>query len=377
MMKITQVNVVSTKIPVIRTHEMNIGTTRHQELVVVRVFTDEGIVGIGEAPHMVGHSQAGETPWTVRVVLRDKLIPAILGKDPTNIQGIQAAMDLAVPGNDRAKSSINLAVYDITGKALNTPVYNLLGGKYRSAVPLSWSLPIGEVDEIVREAEDMYGRGWRILKLKTGRRSLEHDVEAVKRVRQAVGEDVRIRADANQAYDVRGGIKVTNAMAEWGLEYMEQPVAGWDLEGMAQVRASTSVPIMADESIKSVRAAYDVARMKAADYFSIYVCSPGGLINSKKIAVLGEAAGIFGYVGGALESIIGSSAGLHLAASSPGISLGCEMGSQYLLADDIGTEPLEMKDGALVVPDGPGLGVTIDDRKIAKYMVGQAEQFKA
>lgn len=376
-MRITQVHVVSTKIPVIRAHEMNIGTTRHQELVVVRVFTDEGIVGIGEAPHMVGHSQAGETPWTVRVVLRDKLIPAILAKDPMNIQGIQEAMDLAVPGNERAKSSINLAMYDIAGKALNTPVYNLLGGKYRSAVPLSWSLPIGEVDEIVREAERMCERGWRILKLKTGRRSLEHDIEAVKRVRQAVGKDVRIRADANQAYDVRGGIKVTNAMAEWGLEYMEQPVAGWDLEGMAQVRARASVPIMADESIKSVRAAYDVARMKAADYFSIYVCSPGGLINSKKIAVLGEAAGISGYVGGALESIIGSSAGLHLAASSSGISLGCEMGSQYLLADDIGTEPLEMKDGALVVPDGPGLGVTIDDKKIAKYMVGQAEQFEA
>lgn len=374
-MKITGVKVVSTKIPVTRAHKMNIGTTFHQELVVVRVYTDEGVEGIGEAPHMVGHSQAGETPWTVRVVLRDKLIPAVLGKDPTNIEGLQEAMDRAVPGNNRAKSSINLAAYDILGKALNTPVYNLLGGKYRSVVPLSWSLPIADYDEIVKEAEDMVSRGWRILKLKTGRPRWQDDVEALKRVRAAVGEGIRIRADANQAYDVKTAVKVIEGMAEFGLEYMEQPVASWDLEGMAAVRAAVSVPIMADESIKTVRAAYDVARIKAADYFSIYICSPGGLINSKKIAVIGQVAGIAGYVGGALESVIGSAAGLHLAASSPSISLGCEMGSQYLLSDDIGVSDLKMCDGCLVVPDGPGLGVQLDEEKIAKYMVGEPETF--
>lgn len=371
-MKIISAEITSTKIPTFRKHKMNIGTTSHQENVIVRLRTDTGLLGYGEAPHMVGHSHNGETPATVRAVLRDKIVPRILGADPTQLEQIWATLQKAVPCNLRAKSAIILACCDLAGKALNTPVYNLLGGKVRDGILLSWSLPIEDYDMICAEAVTMVERGWKVLKLKTGRANPMDDVEAIKRVRQAVGPDIILRADANQAYDWRTAIRVINGMAEWGLEYMEQPCAWWDLEGHAQVRRSVSVPIMVDETLKSYSVS-DIVRHEAADYLSIYVCDPGGILASRKLGVVAEAFHMKGYIGGALESVIGSVSGLHIAASSPAISLGCEMFSQYMLEKDISARPLEFKDGCLMVPDGPGLGVEIDEDVIRHYAVGDTE----
>jgi len=377
-MKIVSINITSTKIPTFRPHKMNIGTTFYQENVIIRIVTDTEIIGYGEAPHMLGHSAIGETPTTVRAVLRDKIVPAILGQDPSQIENIWKLMERMVPGNNRAKSSIILACYDIVGKTLNTPVYNILGGKLRDRIPLSWSLAINDFDSIVQEALLMVERGWQILKLKIGRKDPMDDVEAVKRVRQAVGPEIRLRADANQAYDVKTAVRVIAEMAKWNLEFIEQPCPAWDLDGMASVRKISPIPIMADESIKSVhpiKALAEVIRRRAADYVSIYVCDPGGILNAKKMIILAEAFDMRGYIGGALESIIGTAAGLHLAASSPSISLGCEMSGQYLLTDGISAKKISMKDGCLLVPDDPGLGVEVDEDKIKQYEVGTAETF--
>lgn len=374
-MQITSVTITSTKIPTFRKHKMNIGTTSHQENVIVRLYTDTGLLGYGEAPHMVGHSHNGETPATVRAVLRDKIVPRILGQDPTQLEHMWQVLQQAVPCNRRAKSAIMLACCDLAGKALGTPVYNLLGGKVRDGILLSWSLPIEDFDMICAEAQTMVERGWRVLKLKTGRPNPMDDVEAVKRVRQTVGSEIHLRADANQAYDWRMAIKVINGMAEWGLEYMEQPCAYWDLEGLARVRKQVGIPIMVDETLKSYTLS-EIIRHEAADYLSIYVCDPGGILNSRKMGVIAEEFHMKGYIGGALESVIGSVSGLHIAASSPAISLGCEMFSQYMLEKDISAKPLEFKDGCLMVPDGPGLGIEIDEDVVKHYEVGETEVFR-
>ena len=373
-MKIVSVKVSSTRIPTFRNHKMNIGITSRQENVIVRITTDTGIVGYGEAAFMLGHSVYGETPATVRAVLKEKLIPCILGRDPLKITALWEAIHKTVPANMRTKNSIIVACYDIAGKALNTPVYNLLGGKYRDGIPLSWSLPIEDYDMIINEAKSVIDRGWRILKIKGGRMDPLDDVEALRRVRKAVGPDIHIRVDANQAYDVHTAIKVINGMSEWGLEYMEQPCAMWDLDGHAYIRKATNFPIMLDESLKqySVR---EIIERSAADYLSIYVYDPGGILNARKISVVAEEFHMKGYIGGALESVIGTSAGLHIAASSPSISLGCEMTGQYMLEKDIGVKPLEMKNGCLMVPDGPGLGIELDEDVISHYEEGETETF--
>ena len=373
-MKIVKVEVQSTKIATSRPHQMAIGTTNFQENVVVTVFTSEGLVGWGEAPHMVGHSQKGETPDTVRAVLRRKLIPVVLGMDPLSQEAIGQAMDRAVPGNTRAKGSIVMAAYDLAGKAFGTPVFNLLGGSVRDRVPLSWSLPIQEPSVIAEESQQMVERGWRILKVKVGRPDPMQDVAAVHAVRKAVGDDIRIRADANQAYDVKTAIKVARGMEEAGLEFLEQPVHQSDLDGMAEVTRQVGVPIMADESAQTAEDLLAIVKKRAADYVSIYVIGPGGLHNSKRMAVIAQAARMRGYVGGALESVIGASAGLHFAASSPAIDLGCEMSGQFLLVDDFGTKPIRMEGGALMVPTGPGLGFEIDEAKLARHRDGEVER---
>jgi muconate cycloisomerase len=376
-LRIAQVEVQSTRIPVTRPHQMAIGTTTFQENVVVKLVAEDQTVGYGEAPHMVGHSQRGETPATVRVVLRHKLIPAVLGLDAMSQEGLSQAMARAVPGNLRAKGALVMAAYDLAGRALGTPVYNLLGGLVRDRVPLSWSLPITTEKAVLEEAYRMVERGWRILKVKIGRPEPLDDAAMVLAVRKAIGDEVEIRADANQAYDVKTAIRVIRRMEEAEPGFVEQPVHRDDIDGMAEVRAQVSVPIMADEGAETPEDVVALWRRRAADSVSIYVIGPGGLDRSKRMASIAEACRIRGYVGGALESVIGASAGLHLAASSPSIDLGCEMSGQFLLTDDFGAEPIPMEDGALLVPHEPGLGFSLDEAKLERYREGDVETFDA
>jgi muconate cycloisomerase len=376
-MKIVAAEVQSTRIPVIRLHQMAIGTTSFQEDVVIKLIADDGTEGYGEAPHMVGHSQRGETPATVRVVLRHKLVPATLGADPLDRESLALALGRAVPGNLRAKGAVIMAAYDLAGKALHTPAYNLLGGRVRDRVPLSWSLPIVEESEVVREAQEMVERGWRILKVKIGRPDPLQDAAVVRAVRKAVGDAIEIRADANQAYDVKTAIRVIRQMEPANPGFIEQPVHRDDLDGMAEVRTHVEVPIMADESAETPADIVAIARKRAADSVSIYIIGPGGIDSSKLMAKIAETCRLRGYVGGALEGPVGAAAGLHLAAASPAIDLGCEVNGQFMLKDSVAATPFEMDEGALRVPTGPGLGVELDHDKLAAYREGEIERFEA
>ena len=354
---------------------MAIGTTHFQDNVVVKLVTEDGMSGFGEAPHMVGHSQLGETPETVRVILRHKLIPAVLGLSPFDQEALTVAQDRAVPGNRRAKGAVVLAAYDLAGKLLNTPVYNLLGGMVRETVPLSWTIPIIDIDAGVEEAVRKVRDGWRIIKVKVGRPDPGLDISMVGAIREGLGDGIRIRVDANQAYSVKTALRVAREIEKYDIDFLEQPVHMGDLDGLTEVTRNSPIPIMADESAKSLRDLAEIAKRRAADYVSIYVIGPGGLSISKKMASIAEAFGMRAYVGSALESTIGAAAGLHLAASSPAIDLGCEMYAQYLLKDDFGIDRLIMKDGALCVPQGPGLGIDIDEDKLAAYRLGEVETF--
>lgn len=375
-MRIVAVEVQSTLIPVVRSHAMAIGTTRHQENVIVKVYTDDGTFGWGEAPHMVGHSQLGETPSTVRAILRDKLIPAVLGQSCLRHEALAVAMDRAVPGNGRAKGALMMAAYDLAGKLLGTPVYNLLGGKFRDAIPLSWSLPIIDISLAVDEGIKMVERGWKVLKIKLGREKAQDDAEMVLALRNSLGSAVHIRADANQAYDLKTAMRMVTSLEEGQVEFFEQPLHMNDLDGLSELVRQSPVPIMVDESATSVERLAEIACKKAADFVSIYIIGPGGIQNSKKMAVLAGAHRMRGYIGGALESVIGAAAGLHLAASSPSVDLGCELNGQFLLREDISVEPLTFNDGCLVVPDDPGLGIAVDEQKITKYRQGDVELFR-
>ncbi len=373
-MKITHAEVILTRVPVRRPHKMAIGTTLFQECVYLRLFTDDGLVGLGEAPHMVGYSGAGETQSSVALQLRERLMPAILGKDPMQIEARQMDLERSIPWNPRAKSAVNMALYDLAGKALHTPVYNLLGGLVRDRIPASWSIGIMPSDASEEEATSMVDKGFTILKVKIGaRENPMDDAEMVRAIREAVGDGVRLRADANQGYDVSTAIRVVRAMDSADLELIEQPVARWDLDGLAEVRRGVGCYVMADESAKSPRDVLELGRRRAADLVSIYINDGGGVSAAKRMAIVAEAADIGCYIGGALEGPIAARACLHFGASTPNVTFGCETTGQFLLEDDLGTEPVPFEDGCLLVPHAPGLGGDLDISKLKGFEVGRFE----
>jgi len=363
------VELTATKIPVSRPHVMAIGTTLHQESVIVKVYTDEDLIGLGEVPHMVGTSGLGESQHTVMTVLERHIVPRIIDMDPTCIEAVHEAMRKAIPWNLRAKSGIDLAIHDILGKHVKTPVYNLLGGKYRDKVLLSSSLPITEYDKALKEAEEKISKGYRVLKQKIGF-DADHDIEMVKRLRDQFGYDLKLRADANQGYSVKTAIRTIKKMDRYGLDFLEQPVVQWDFRGMAEVSKAVETPIMADEPVVTIKDVLGIIEERAAQHLSIYICKPGGLLNAKKIATVAETQDMQCYVGGALEGPSGTAAGLHFAASTPNISLGCEVGGQFLLLTDVAKEPIAFKDGYLEVPNKPGLGIELDWDKVNECKIG-------
>lgn len=372
-LRIVGAEIISTRIPTIRAHEMAIGTTRFQESVFVRLETDAGMSGLGEAPHMIGHSHAGETQASVALQLQQRLLPVVMGRDAMQINGIAKDLDKALPMNPRAKSAINIALYDLAGKWLDTPAYNLLGGIVRESIPLSWSIGMMPPEDAAAEAAIMVERGFRILKVKVGARpDWREDVAAVAAVRDAVGPAVRVRADANQGYDVMEAKAAIAAMAESGLESMEQPVPAWDLAGMADVLASSPCHIMADESVNSPREVLEVIKHRAADIVSIYINTGGGITAASAMADVAEVGGLIGYIGGALEGPAAARACLHLGASAPAITYGCETAAQFLLEADLSAEALVFEDGSLVVPSGPGLGAELDEDALREYEIARA-----
>lgn len=351
---------------------------------VVRLDTDEGLTGWGEAPAIATWGGAhgrhyGETPETVKHIVEAYLVPAIRGVDPAEIAVVHARMDKVVKGHPYAKAAVDIACFDLAGKAQGVPVSTLLGGRLRDGIELTHSLGIMEVDRCVAEAEQAVAEGVLTIKCKTGL-DPERDVELVRRLRETLGDGVRIRVDGNEGYrTVAGAVETTRRQEEYGIFLCEQPVAG--AKALARVAAQIGVPVMADESAWTVHDILELHELQAAECFSCYVTKPGGLYRARQQAELATALGMYHDIGGSIEMGIGNAANLHLGASMPLAILpsvcpvtrpagagGPEIAGVYY-TDDVVTEPFRFVDGKVMVPDGPGLGVEVDVEKLAQYAV--------
>lgn len=381
-MKITGVEAFVVALPWRRLHRMAFPSDVIGRYAIVRLFTDEGIEGLGEATVLKewggDHGRYfGEAPELTVRLIETVLAPALEGTDPFRIEAAHRRMDLAVKGYPYAKTAMDLALHDIKGKALGVPVYQLLGGLFREEVPLAHSLGWMEVEEATAEAAAAVAEGIKTIKIKVGRDDV-YDVTIVKEVRGAVGPGVDIAVDANQGWPTpKHAIGVLRRMEEFGIRYAEQPVEG--LSGMARVARAVDVPIMADESAWTPQDVLDIVERGAADMISLYTTKPGGLFKAKKVAAVAEAAGLPMNVNGSHETGVGNAANLHLVASTAAVTEagvfpvttveGQEpttmAGKMYL--DDIVTESFTYRDGALLVPHGPGLGVELDSERVAKY----------
>lgn len=386
-MKIVAATIHIVALPTRRHHtwasKMTAPIGRH---AILQLNTDQGVEGWGEAPAGITWGGAamryyGESPETVQIVAADYLLPAVAGCDPREIAVIHSRMDRTVKGHPYAKAMIDMACYDAAGKAMGVGVATLLGGSHRRGVELAHSLGIMPIDRCLEEAQQAVAEGALTIKCKTGL-DPARDVELVRRLREAIGPEIRIRVDGNEGYShVAEAVAVTRAQEEFDIMLCEQPVAG--AAGLAAVAQRVDTPVMADEAAWTTEDIWELVELGAAEYFSCYVTKPGGLFRARQQAEAARRLGMMCDIGGSIETGIGNAANLALGAavenailpsvcpvSGPQGSSRPEIAGIYY-TDDLITEAFGFQEGRVMVPQGPGLGVAVEEGKVAEYSVAE------
>lgn len=374
-MKIVRIDTRIVEIPVRIPYVYSHGALKAFSNVLIWVRTDEGPVGVGEASFVAGGGVSEETPESVKVMIDRTLAPPLLGEDPFDLERIHRTMDAVIPRNLIAKGGIDLALWDVMGKALGQPVCKLLGGILDPKVRCTYTLSIDAPERMAEQALARIRQGYQTLVVKIGREPAG-DLLRLRLVREAVGDAVNIRLDANEAYRPDQAIRIIRQMETYHPEFVEEPVARWDLDGMARVAKAVDTPISSDESNTSLDTVMRIIRLRAADILNVKISKNGGLFRSKQIAALAEAAGIPCIVGGANTYEIGRQACRHFAVATRQAQMGmgsegCAPASQSKI-DDVTTRVLTYDDvtageGFIEVIPGPGLGVTLDEEKVRKY----------
>jgi L-alanine-DL-glutamate epimerase-like enolase superfamily enzyme len=340
------------------------------DYVVVRVKTDAGLEGLGEAT--VSAIWSGETSASCVSAVEGLLGPALVGSDPTAVRRARGVMDRVLKFNPFTKAAVEMALWDLAGKAAGLPVYRLLGGKVRDVIPTKMMIGAFEIARVRSLAEEFLARGVRCLKVKVGL-DLEGDVARVRAVREVAGPDVPVTVDANCGWNVTTARRALGRLRAFDLLVAEQPIAPGDNAAMAELRRLSGIPIMADESVWTAAEAWNVLSAGAADVISIYPGKNGGIAASMEIAHVAEAAGVVCHMGSNLELGVGSAAMLHLACAVPSIdseTYPADILGPHYHESDLLTEPLALDPTGARVPEGPGLGVTLDEEKLAKFRVG-------
>jgi len=353
-LKITDIKITTLPLTLHRPVVLTFGTIKKSQSVVVKVETNTGIYGIGEAaPFGPVTGETTETVLTVLKLLKNHLI----GQDPLALQRINHTLKGAIALNTSAKAAIDIALYDIYSKVLDVPLYVALGGE-SDKVETDITLWIAPVNEMLKEIEKYLKEGFKIFKLKAGIDS-KRDIELVKSIRENFGEELILRMDANQGWNLTEAIDTINTLGEYKIELIEQPIPLWDIEGLKRIREKVRVPLMADESLFTPEDAIRLVRENAVDLFNIKLMKSGGLFDGTRINTIGEAAGIQCMVGCMMESPISITAAAHFVAANKNITR-CDLDSTFHSSQDRVTGGADFKGGMITLPDTPGIGVDID-----------------
>lgn len=370
-MKITHIDCIPVRVPI--RPEVAIrakgGTHSVSPFLLVKVHTDEGLYGLGEVSCTPRWS--GEDQFTAAHFVRTLLEPALVGEDPREIERASARMRGALAGNPFTKSALEMALWDIAGKAAGVPVYRLLGGPVRESVPLKWSISGVEPERAAAIARWALEQGFETLKVKVGI-DPEQDVARVRAVRAEIGDNVRLGVDANGAWTPAVAVTMIRRLEELGIYFAEQPVPAGDVQWLAEVRTQVSVPIVADESVYSPQDASAIVKAQAADALSVYVGKAAGIGGAFAIAAIAQEAKLGCTIGSNLELGVGTAAMIHLAMAAPvitGEQYPCDIIGPLYYTDDVLTEPLPLARGRALAIDRPGLGVELDEEKVRMYRV--------
>ena len=372
-MKITKIECIPVSLKFAKPMIMAIGPIPAADEVVVKIHTDEGITGICET----GDTSVwymGESPDSIMHLINNVYGPQILlGEDPFRIEKIVAKMDKAVKLNQQSKAVIDYCLHDLIGKALNTPVYNLLGGLSNERIPLCYVMSSDTPEIVASDGQKLLKAGFRSLKLKVGNRSTEEDIELVAALREAVGNKARIMIDTNGGWHYNQALNTLKRMEKYDIFLAEQPVPRWDFQGLARLRRKVNIPIFADEAAVELNDLIKLIQMEAVDGLFLKIPKAGGLLKAQKWVSIAQGADLMVMCGCMINSGIGASTEAHFLAATEWMGLIEQesIGPLNLynridtvnppLKDDLAKSSVRYEGGYLYPPGGPGLGVELNE----------------
>ena len=368
--KITKVEVIPLAVP-FKWPIQNAGIKTAMDALpstIVKIHTDADVYGVGETQAWKRQGSAEDQINQVRI-LKEYFAPLIIGRSPFDIASIMTDLNKTLHHSYYCQAPISDALYDVCGRILGVPVFDLLGGKCRDTAPCSCTLILKKTpEETFENAIEHMERGFKHQSIKIGL-SPEVDFQNVKQLRDHFGDDIEIRVDANASMNYEQALQTLKRLEPFNLELVEQPVPIWDIDGLAALSRTVSTPIVADESVSDDHDLMEVIKKRAATGFQTKISKNGGIYYIRKMFTLASAAGLSIYPGNHPTTSIGTAAILHLCAAWPEpIKPGnVATGINSSLADDIVVESIKVENAEAFIPDGPGFGIELDDDKVKKY----------
>jgi L-alanine-DL-glutamate epimerase-like enolase superfamily enzyme len=353
-LKITSVDIYKSDIELKEPFKIAIMEISAAQSVFIKMNTDQGLYGTGEANPF--WALTGETQ-SINLAGAVDLAKLLLHKNPLNIEERMREIDSFLVHNSTLRSAFDMALHDILGKVTGLPLYALLGGGKRSF----WTdntIGIAEPEVVAQKAVEYKNQGFKAIKVKLGT-TIDMDTMRIQKIREAIGDELPIRVDANQGWDYNTAVNTLNALEPMGIEYCEQPIAYWDYENMRRIRQNTSIAIMADESLFDHHDAFKLASMGCCDYFNIKLAKSGGIQTALKINAIGESAGIHCMVGCMTETRLGLTAGAHLVSALANVRF-ADLDGYLMLKQDPIIGGAQYNVGEINLPDTPGHGADID-----------------
>jgi L-Ala-D/L-Glu epimerase len=361
-MKISSIEVYKSKIKLKAPFVISLGTLYYAENIIVKIKTDEGIIGFGEcSPFLTINGESFDTCFVVAKYLSQGL----LHKNPLEIEACVNIMDAIIFGNNSIKSAFDIALHDIAAQHAHLPLYAFLGGKNDKDLITDYTVSIGTKEDMANDAQWIIDQGFKIIKVKVGK-GKEKDIACIKAIREKIGHAIPIRIDANQAWSVDEAIEVLTALNDFNIQHCEEPIARWDFMSLHKVKAASPIPIMADECCCDHNDAKRLIDLKACDAFNIKLGKSSGLFKAQKIVKLAEAADIKLQIGGFFESRLGFSAAAHLALTSPNV-LFCDFDTPMMCEEDPVIGGIQYgENGKIIMPESIGLGASIDENYLKR-----------
>lgn len=354
-MKITGVKIKTMEIPLLEPFRISSGASSISLTSIIELETDQGLTGYGEgvaSRYVTGENLEG------MVNAINVLVRSIIGLNPLDLEQIYWTMEGLMVRNSGAKAAVDIAIHDLVGKILQQPIYKLLGG-YQDYFLTDLSLGISDPETMAQKSKKAVEQGFDTIKIKVGT-TFKEDISRVKTIREAVGPDIVLRVDANQAWSPKEAVKIIDKIAEFDLEFVEQPVPAWDIDGLAYVTERSPVPIMADEAVLNARDAFRVIKEHGADLINIKLMKCGGIREAIKINTIAEASGVKCMLGCMIsETNVSVTAAASLGAALKNIMTG-DLDSIFALKELPVKGGVSTQGKKLMLPQAPGLGLKTD-----------------